>query len=64
MNTSFISESTDQELSMQELAATNGGLVHAPTGPVMKVIDMGLKKVGEKFWDHVQNHYARKGPMS
>ena len=65
MNTSFISESTDQELSMQELAATNGGLIR--TSPVMeeigREIGKGLKNFGERFWKQVQDHYARKGSL-
>ena len=48
-------ELLDQELSIQELAAATGGLVHAPTGPVMKVIGMGLKKVGDAFVKAIVN---------
>ena len=65
MKTSFISENTDQELSIQELAVATGGIAH--TSPVMKEIGReigkGLKNVGERFWKQLQDHYAKKGPL-
>ena len=54
MNTHF-------NVTDQELAAANGGLVQP--NPVSREIGKALKSFGEKLWEGIQKHYAAKGPL-